>query len=161
VNEIYSNPRHVVFQKFDDIFFALSGIWLNDPELRLLTDAPIITENNRKEWYSNLSKIDNYRIFGVTINSVPIGVCGLKNITNGISGEYWGYIGEKNYWGRGIGTEMLNFILALAKESNLRSVFLWVIAQNSRAIKLYLKHGFEVMVSESTPLKIKMQKLIS
>lgn len=52
-------------------------------------------------------------------------------------------IGERENWGRGYGTEMVNLVLRFAfTEINLRRVTLTVFEYNPRAIRSYEKAGF-------------------
>lgn len=52
-------------------------------------------------------------------------------------------IGEKNMWGKGIGSSAMSLILEFAfGELNLHRVCLQVFSFNERAIKLYEKMGF-------------------
>jgi RimJ/RimL family protein N-acetyltransferase len=71
----------------------------------------------------------------------PIGVVGLKRISRE-SAEYFGYIGEKSLWGRGIGGRMLEFTQDQAKILGLPRMELRVVVSNLRAIRLYLRAGF-------------------
>ncbi len=50
---------------------------------------------------------------------------------------------KKDYWNKGIGTEMLNRIFEEAKNMNIRVIELEVISDNLRGINLYHKMGFE------------------
>lgn len=119
----------------------LSGKWLNDEELRTLTNAPVFTKSEQQKWFQALHKQEQYEIWGIRVNQTDIGACGLKNITK-TDGEYWGYIGEKKYWGKGIGSKVMELIIELAKQKNLDSIWLNVIDDNIRAIRLYEKYGF-------------------
>ena len=49
---------------------------------------------------------------------------------------------RKEYWNRGIGTEMINRIVEQAKKMKIRSIELEVISDNERGIHLYHKMGF-------------------
>jgi RimJ/RimL family protein N-acetyltransferase len=153
--------EEVRFAEFDEEFFRLSGVWLSDPEISLLTDTPAISDIARETWFRQLPDRRDYLIFGVAFDSIPVGVCGLKNISNNLSGEYWGYIGEKKYWGLGIGSEMVEFILKIAEDLNLKKVYLSVISHNNRAINLYLKHGFRTLIENPASHRIKMEKPLS
>jgi RimJ/RimL family protein N-acetyltransferase len=54
-------------------------------------------------------------------------------------------LGEREYWGKGYGTDAVRVILRYAfTELNLRRVTLGVFAYNPRAIKSYEKAGFKV-----------------
>ena len=150
----------VVFTEFDEEFFRLSGVWLSDPEIRRLTDTSEFTENQRVEWFKKLPDRPHYRIFGVLFNGVAVGVCGLKNITPEVDGEYWGYIGDKMHWGQGIGSAMVEFIVQLAIEQSLERLYLKVIPQNTRAISLYSKQGFRVLSAGVNSESITMEKVL-
>lgn len=94
---------NVVLVDYDKTFFELSKDWISDPEINTLIGAgPLPPEEKRLEWYNSLPCRKNYMIKGVLFEGQPIGVCGLKNIT-GSDAEYWGYIGVKSLWGKGLG----------------------------------------------------------
>ena len=52
-------------------------------------------------------------------------------------------IDEKNR-GKGIGTELLNYVKKIAKENNCTDLYLTVNQENKNAIKVYEKFGFKV-----------------
>ena len=126
---------------FDQKYLDNSWNWLYDHELKEMTSAPLITKDEQLKWFESIKKKDNYLIWGIEVDTKPIGACGLKNI-NRIEGEYWGYIGEKSYWGKGIGSMMMNMIIGKAKELKLKKIYLKVLKVNFRAIKLYEKFNF-------------------
>lgn len=73
-----------------------------------------------------------------------IGVTGLHSI-NWVSrhAEFRILIGEKEYWGQGLGTEACQLMVAYAFEVlNLNKVWLGVNSANTRAHQSYLKAGF-------------------
>lgn len=49
---------------------------------------------------------------------------------------------RKDYWGQGIGTEMIKRIFERAEKMNVRVIELEVISDNARGINLYHKMGF-------------------
>ncbi len=58
-------------------------------------------------------------------------------------------IGEREYWGKGYGTDAMELILYYAfEELNLHRVSLGVLAYNPRAIRAYEKAGFVVEGAE-------------
>ncbi len=126
----------------DETFLELSWVWLNDPEIKRLTNTPSFSKIEQKNWFDSLKEQRNYKIWGIDIDKVHIGVCGLKNISE-IDCEYWGYIGDKKFWGKGIGSVILKSLIDYAKKQNLISIWLKVIKDNERAINLYTKFGFE------------------
>lgn len=117
--------------------------WLNDSEIKKLTNTSDFSKEDQLSFFKSLPQKNDYLIKGIEFNYKPIGACGLKKITL-VEAEYWGYIGEKEYWGKGIGKFIINYLIGIAKEKSLKSIYLHVIESNIRAIKLYVKIGFEV-----------------
>lgn len=77
-------------------------------------------------------------------NDIYLGHVGLYKINYRVgSAEFGIMIGDKTQWGKGIGKEVLRFIINLAFfELNLRRIELSVLANNLKAIKLYESVGF-------------------
>lgn len=132
---------------YDHIFLELSWKWLNDSEIKQLTDTPDFTRESQQLWYNSLKTMINYKIWGIACNGIPIGACGLKNITS-VDCEYWGYIGNKNYWGKGIGGVVLKKMEEKAISFDIGSIWLQVMKNNERAIRLYQKNGYSLEVSK-------------
>lgn len=130
------------FVPYDKEFLDKSWFWLNDPEIKQLTITPNFTKESQEAWFKGLKNKKDYFIFGVIFQDKPIGVCGLKNIQEN-TGEYWGYIGEKEYWGMKLGGKMIEHILHLATSKNINNIVLKVWQNNLRAIKLYENYGFK------------------
>lgn len=126
---------------YDPTFLNLSWNWLNDPEIKKMTHTPDFTREHQQAWFAGLGSKTDYKIWGLQYKGKPIGVCGLKKIT-GIDAEYWGYIGEKQYWGIGLGSAIMQLIESEAEKAGLHSVWLSVIPENIRAIRLYRKNGY-------------------
>lgn len=125
-------------------FLEKSWEWLNDPEIKLLTLTPDFTKEGQIKFYNSLPARTNYWIKGIAVNNIPIGLVGLKNInTSQKSGEYWGFIGEKSFWGKGIGKFMIEEVLKKTKELRLKKVYLNVSSKNLRARNLYQKMHFK------------------
>ena len=49
----------------------------------------------------------------------------------------------KEYWGRGIGSSLINIMIDFAKKTGIEILYLEVRADNLRAISLYERFGFE------------------
>ena len=147
------------FVDYDRRFLQASSRWLRDPEIKRLTLTPDFTDAQQERWFESLPGRLDYRVWGVCVAGEPIGAAGLKNIDIDRSeGEYWGYIGEKAFWGRGIGVQLVQFVCEQARLLGLRRIYLRVAADNARAVGLYRKTGFE-LVSEVEGL-ITMQKAL-
>lgn len=147
----------IEFVCFDDIFLKYSWAWLNDPEIKLLTNTPDFSKEDQANWYDKIQGECEYLIWGIEADSEKIGVCGLKSFTV-VDCEYWGYIGNKSYWGKGIGLQIMKAMEKKAKSLKLNSIWLKVIKDNERAIKLYHKNGF--VIEESKNDLIVMRKML-
>jgi RimJ/RimL family protein N-acetyltransferase len=134
-------PETVAFVPYDETFLALSADWLADPEIKALTMTPDFDRAAQARWFQSLPGRTDYLIWGVRHAGQPVGACGLKGIGEG-AGEYWGYIGDKSCWGRGIGTEMVRFIESEARARDLNRLWLQVWQKNPRARALYERLGF-------------------
>jgi RimJ/RimL family protein N-acetyltransferase len=145
-------PRAVAF---DERFLARSWEWLQDDELRDLIMSPLPTREGQAAWFEALPSRTDYRVWGIEVEGEPIGAFGIKHI-HGSAGEYWGYIGEKEFWGRGIGGWMMEEALERAREIPLERLYLQVAEGNARAIALYRRNGY--MVREHTAGVIRMER---
>ena len=135
--------------EFDIKFLNKSWEWLNDEDLQKLIISPRISKKQQEEWFYSLKNKKNYYIKGIEYNGEKIGVLGLKNITQN-KGEYFGYIGEREYWGLGIGKFMLKYIEEYCKKIKLKKIYLKVLKNNKRAFLLYKRFGYKIIeVQES------------
>ncbi len=131
----------LTFTAYDKHFLAMSWNWLNDPEIKHLTDTPPFTEEDQAAWFQGLRMRNDYKVWGMQLRERKIGVVGLKNICK-VSAEYFGYIGEKDLWGRGLGAEMLAYAETQCAALGISVIFLKVLADNSRAYSLYKSAAF-------------------
>jgi RimJ/RimL family protein N-acetyltransferase len=124
--------------------------WFNDPEVRqyLLMFAPMSRASEEQWFESHLQRRDDY-IFGVEVKTdagwIHIGNVGLHQISWTHRSAVFGIVlGEKEYWGKGYGTDVARTILRFAfGELNLHRVQLEVFAENARAQRCYEKTGFK------------------
>jgi len=141
----------IKFCEYEEIFLDLSRVWLRDQEIKELTMTPDFDDEGQKKWYKSLKNKEDYYIRGIKYKEKPIGVVGIKNI-NSDSAEYWGYIGEKDYWGMGLGKYLLDYCYRYAQSIGLSFLYLKVAIGNDRAIKLYKKMGFKVQSNDEEVL---------
>ena len=139
----------VSFVSFDERFLEASWRWLQDEELCKLINTTTPSKEQQQIWFNQLPYKTDYQIWGVEYNSIPVGVSGIKHIQVR-SGEYWGYIGEKAYWGKGIGKEMLLLAEQKAKMLDLQQLKLHVLAENIRAVKLYQNAGYKIVSADDS-----------
>lgn len=135
---------NISLHPYSEQFLEKSWNWLNDPEIKHLTNTGDFSREQQQKWFQSLPTLQDYRLWGVMIDDEPAGVFGLKKIENG-SAEYWGYIGEKKYWGKGYGKLIMGLIFDEAQLLGLTRLWLRVIKANPRAIKLYEKVGFSII----------------
>ena len=83
-------------------------------------------------------------VFAIEADGVCIGACGLSNVNETAHTAELGIgIGDPAYWGRGYGREAVRLLLDYAfRLRNFRRVWLWVHANNERAVGAYRACGF-------------------
>ena len=134
----------IKFEIYSENYLMYSWKWLNDPEIKFLTVTGDFTQDDQIKWFETLKDKSDYKIWGVSYNAIPIGVFGIKNIDwIAKKGEYWGYIGEKEFHGKGLGSEILQKTVEKSvNELFLEKLYLKVLRENIVAINLYKKFGF-------------------
>ena len=120
----------------------------NDPEIAQLLDGFTTgyTRADIQNWYEyHLGRRDEIVwAIVVTDGELCIGHVGLYQIDFRVRKANFGImIGDKAYWGQGIGERCTRFAVAYGfRELNLNRIELTVLDSNSRAIQLYQKLGF-------------------
>jgi len=121
--------------------------WVNDMEtgLYVLFASSVIDINKERSILEYLSKHDTVMAIVEKECNKSVGICGLHNRNDVHRTANFGiFIGDKNYWGQGIGTEATMLMLDYAFQVlNLNSVHLEVVDFNKRAIACYDKCGFK------------------
>lgn len=124
--------------------------WFNDPEIiqYLLMYLPM-TRVMEEEWFENLKNQNNDIYFAILIPKDTdaekhIGNCGIHKINwKNRVGSAGIVIGEKEYQGKGYGTEAMELLLKYGFNTlNLNRIELEVYDFNIRAIKSYKKLDF-------------------
>ena len=123
--------------------------WLNDLEVTQYLSAiypRVINVQNEKGTLEKLAKDHNYSIIDIKSNEL-LGNCGFPKIDSlNQTGEAGIFIGNKNFWNKGYGTEALILLVDFGfKALNLHNISLRVVSFNPRAIKVYEKIGFRII----------------
>ena len=130
--------------------------WLNDLELTtyLSNYSNMLTLETEKALLEKLSKDHNYSIVDISTNNL-IGATGFMELDHiNQTGEAGIFIGDKNYWNKGYGTEAFQLLLDYGfKALNLHNVLLRVNSFNERAIKTYEKVGFKLIGKRRDAIK--------
>ena len=121
--------------------------WLNDLEITQYLHplySRVINTKSEKDILERLAKEHNYSIIENETNEL-LGNCGLIQIDNlNQTSEAGIFIGNKNFWNKGIGREALSLLLDFGfRVLNLHNITLTVVSFNQRAIKAYEKIGFK------------------
>jgi len=125
--------------------------WDRDSEAQRLGDFMPVQLQSEKKIKEYLEKREenntSYRFSILTLaGDVFIGFTSLW-VNDWNLGEAWLgiFIGERDYWGKGYGTDAMRLIVQYGfMELNLRRISLGLHAFNERALKSYLKVGFRV-----------------
>ena len=150
------SANKIKFVKFDRIFLEKSYEWVTTEPVKTLIDAQYITKEQQIEWYNKLEGRTDYFIEGIKYKLQPIGVWGLKKITTE-NAEYFGYIGEVEFWGKGIGNLLLKRAIEKAHQFRLKTLYLHVVKFNERAIRLYHRFDFQECPEKSNEKSLYME----
>ena len=127
---------------FSRDYLDRSWDWLRDPEIKEMTMAGDFTRQDQIDFFESLPRRRDYKIWGVeTATGAPIGAAGLKHI-GGRHAEFWCYIGERDYWGQGLGGQILEACEAEAGKSGISRLTMIAQETNQRSIRAYEKMGF-------------------
>lgn len=140
----------------------ISYRWRNNPEIWKLTGARpdiVVTEAIEESWLQNVLKQENTMRFAICISSTDeyVGNVQLTNIENG-EAEFHIFIGETQYWGKGVATKAMKLITEEGFKSGLHKIYLFVKKENKPAIAVYLKCGFQIESEDEHEVKMAIGK---
>jgi UDP-4-amino-4,6-dideoxy-N-acetyl-beta-L-altrosamine N-acetyltransferase len=120
--------------------------WFNDPEVRRYLEMYLpMSKAEEEQWFEAHLKNDSNRFFGIeTAEGVLIGNVGLHSIDWKNRSAVLGIvIAEKEYWGKGYGSDAITTLLRFAfGEMNLHRIHLSAFEFNERAMGCYERCGF-------------------
>ena len=125
--------------------------WLKDPEVtRFLSNSvKNVTEEEELRWFKNIKSSKNDIVFSIisTADNTYIGNCGLHKINwPEKTCEMGIFIGNRNFWNRGLGTSAIKLLMDFAINTvGIKKIRLLVYEYNLRAKKVYEKCGFTVV----------------
>ena len=123
--------------------------WINDIEVSKYLNIlhTVMTIEGEENWYEKKIVDDSSAIFSIYDKKTGklIGNTSLENINKFDRTATFGIIiGEKDYWGKGYGTEATRLIIDFGfNVLNLNNIRLEVFSYNKRGIKAYEKVGFK------------------
>ncbi len=122
--------------------------WINDPEVREFVTAILPqTEKQEEEWFNKLGADDKNIVLGIeTKDGTLIGSIGIHEINWQdrvcITGAI---IGEKEYWGKGYGTDAKMILLDyIFNTLNLHKACSATLAYNKRSLHYSLHCGYKI-----------------
>jgi RimJ/RimL family protein N-acetyltransferase len=126
--------------------------WEQNSEYHRLADsdpAQLWSEKKHKEWIEKQMEQDPVQSYRFSIRTLAedkfIGDVAIRPNWAHADGMIGIAIGERDYWGKGYGTDATRLIVQYGFiELNLQRVTLGVHAYNSRAVRAYEKAGFQI-----------------
>lgn len=127
--------------------------WENDFSVTLMSGDPLrpVSRESLEGQFERLAREESSHFIGFAIYERAswrvIGTAHLRHIDRTMrTAEYGIWIGEKDCWGKGYGTETTTLILDYAFTIlGLHNVLLRTYGYNERAIRAYTRAGFRVM----------------
>ena len=120
--------------------------WLNDPRVLEYFGSPVpLSLAQEEKWYEQMLQDPATRAFAIDFEGQHIGSGGFNQIDGRhASAEVGLFIGLPELWDRGLGADVLQALLRFGFEQmNLHRIYLRVFAENTRAVHLYEKIGFQ------------------
>lgn len=128
----------------DDL--PLARAYLQDPEvLAYFGSYAPMSLADEEDWYERDRKDPTTITFSIEVEGRYVGGCGLSRINarNG-NAEIGIFVGDKSVWNKGVGTEAMSLLISYGFDQvNLHRIYLRVFAENTRAIRVYEKLGFQ------------------
>lgn len=121
--------------------------WINDPDVtQFLSANPPVTKDEEEKWFDSLADRTHDKVFAIVLQDDDryIGNIGLHHIDHlHGSSETGTFIGEKELWGKGYGTDAKMILLDYAFNAlNLRRVTSKVFDFNGRSVAYANKCGY-------------------
>lgn len=118
--------------------------WWRDKELLKLTSGILqrISDKEVDKYFQNMLKSKSDWHFMIIVGKKIIGHISLAKRRNSWY-ETQIVIGEKQYWGKGFGSQAINLITKKARHFGISKIYLEVRPINVRAIRAYERCGFQ------------------
>ena len=119
--------------------------WINDPDIRkwMYRDMPQTSEEIY-QWIHNAATDPRRNYFDIIVDGNTVGLVSLRQDQKPeTTGEIGIVIGEKDYQGKGIGSQTIEQLLIYAKNKvKLTSVRAMIKPDNEKSIRLFTKQNF-------------------
>jgi RimJ/RimL family protein N-acetyltransferase len=118
-----------------------------------------VDEETERTWIEQvLAQTDSmrYAICDATTDEY-IGNVQITHIKDG-SGEFHIFIGNKDYWGKGVGSQATMLMLQEAFAAGLLMIYLYVHPQNKPAIAIYERCGFVTTYADDSSIRMEINR---
>jgi len=144
---IFLKGRRVILRPLREADLNRCERWINDPEVRRFVGGKFpFSEDQEREWFKDLKNRKDHILLAIeTVGGEHIGNMSLMRINwvNGIA-TTGALIGEKEYRGKGYGTEAKMLLLGYAFNTlGLRKIYSYVVASNRRSYRYSEKCGYK------------------
>jgi len=145
---IFLSGKKVNLRPFSKADIPIVTRWINNPDIREFGFIPFPqTEKQEDEWFNKLGANDkNVTLAIETKRGVLIGSISIMGINwKDRVGSTGALIGEKEYWGKGLGTDAKMTLLDYAfNDLNLHKICSNVVASNKRSFRYNLRCGYKI-----------------
>lgn len=133
------------FEKFTKGHIPHYYRWRNDPDIAQYDQSGFLRPLSYEEVEIWCERMISGLSFLVLCDEKPLGIGAFMNVdTKNRHSDLALLIGEKSYWGQGLGQKIMEQLLDWGFEGmNLNRLYLQVFSYNTRAIALYEKMGFQ------------------
>lgn len=135
-------------RKLIEADIAQSWKWRNDPEIWLFTGkAPskAITYEDELSWFREIQTTKR-KCFAIMVEEEFVGICYLNQFDDQLGWELSLFIGEKQYWGTGVGRECVRSLIEIHNNNHKNEIlYLKVRHNHTAAQKIYFENGFKIL----------------
>lgn len=134
----------IILKKLNQTDWPYFAKWWRDKELTDLTSGdhtPMADEEIKKQ-IREMANDKSAHHWMICVDGKIVGHINLNRIDNK-KAEMQIVIGEKEYWGKGIGEQAGTQVIQEAKNLSFNKIYIEVRPENSRAISLYENLGFQ------------------
>ncbi len=147
IKDIILHGEKIILRPLEKKDLSNKVRWFNDPEINktLFIDEPLELDKTIK-WFVKSKKDDSRIDFAIeSRDGEPIGIAGLVKINRvHKTAESYCIIGEKKFWGKGVGTEAHRIMFQWGFETlGLEKIWAEINPENTGIIKVCEKIGFK------------------
>tara|TARA_B100001057_G_scaffold499417_1_gene609975 strand:- start:259 stop:750 length:492 start_codon:yes stop_codon:yes gene_type:complete len=128
--------------------------YVNKTYLKWMNDRTVFRYSDQSKYNHNIKDIKDYLkarfnsneiIFGIFIKDRHIGNIKLGPIDYlNKASEISYFIGEKEFWGKGIGTIAIKKIIKIAKKKGIKKIIAGCVKQNKSSQRVLIKNKFKL-----------------